>query len=586
MVRTSTSLGPIVTLLGSLVACNGETAAARDAGSDGFVMRDLGPEAPPEAPVTPPVGYRPCRDNVRDPEGGFCDATSLWGMWADFAPERRGAVTIADLNVDGIPEVLLSVNDGIPLTVLTARVGFWENVTATWGLTPYRALFSVAAADLDGDGDPDLVLEQEHGSATVLRNTGSAFEAVTTLDQDGQIVASWLVWDIDQDGLLDLVGGIERQDGDCPNPFGIPGCPGRIAAWRQVAPWSFQEMPVTAPRRRVQGLRMHDWTGDGRDELLVTNDIGTYDGGNLLLRVEATAGGGFALRDATAGSGFDQELYGMGIGLIDIDEDGRNEVVLTNVGHNVVLTGRQGLSRDVNLLFTREAYGMVIPGEMPTLRSFDLENPRERAWGRFQDLYLDPRSPRFPTTKWAPVVFDYDADGREDMYIPAGSVHTAPVFPEPDRQAGVLMHGTGGPMVDVTDAMALRERMNSYGAAAADLDLDGDLDLAVFHAGEGTQLSGLRVLRNDTEGGHMLTVVARGRGTAREGIGAQVEVHLGARTLRRRVDGNLSLYASVPHVVHVGLGEATMADEVVVHFPSGRTSRRERVPAGRVVVEE
>lgn len=571
----------VCALFGVLVACTGETVATRD----GAALRDAGPEAPPEAPVTPPVGYRPCRDNVRDPEGGFCDATNLWGMQVEFGPAHPGSVTIADLNVDGIPEVLISVHDGSPPTVLTARVGFWENVSADWGLLAYRSPFSLSAADLDGDGDPDLMLGHENGMATILRNTGATFEAVSMPGAAGQVVASWLVWDVDRDGLLDLVAGVERQDGDCPNPFGIPGCPGFVAAWRQVSLWNFQAMPVTAPRRRVQGMRMHDWTGDGRDDLLVTCDIGTYDGGNLMLRVELTPEG-FALRDATAGSGFDHELYGMGLGLIDIDEDGRNEAVLTNIGHNVVLTGGQGLSRDVNLQLTRDSYGMVIPGEMPTFRWFDMENPRERAWGRFQDMYFDPRSPRFPTTKWAPVVFDYDADGHEDMYIPAGSVHTAPVFPEPDRQASVLMHGTGGPMVDVTDALALRERMNSRGAAAADLDLDGDLDLAVFHDGEGTQSGGLRVLRNDVEGGHLLAVVARGRGTAREGIGAQVEVRLGARTLRRRIDGNLSLYGSVPPEVYVGLGDATMADEVVVRFPSGRTSRRERVPYGRIIVEE
>ncbi len=590
--RSSTTVRAGVPLLWILGACNGEAVVARDAGAalrDTFAEviapRDAGPDAPPEAPLTAPVGYRPCRDRVRDPEGGFCESTDLWHMRAEFSPEKSGAVTVADFDVDGFPEVMVTVQDGNPPTLLTARVGFWENVAAAWGLAAYHSPFAVAVADLDGDGDPDMVLGLENGSSKILRNTGTRFEEVMTVGQPGQIAAVWLVWDIDQDGLLDLVAGVERQDGDCPNPFGIPGCPGFVAAWRQSAPWDFRPMPVTAPRRRVQGMRMHDWTGDGRDELLVTNDIGTYDGGSLLLRVESTPEG-FALRDATAGSGFDHELYGMGMGLLDIDEDGRNEVVLTNIGHNVVLTGRQGLSADVNLLLARDCYGMVIPGEMPTFRFFDEENPRERAWGRFQDLYFDQRSARFPTTKWAPVVFDYDADGHEDMYVPAGSVHTGPVFPEPDVQASVLMRGTGVRMVDVTDGLALRERMNARGAAAADFDLDGDLDLAVFHTGDGTQASRLRVLRNDVAGGHLLAVVARGRGAARDGVGAQVEVRIGARTMHRRIDGNLSLYGTVPHEVYVGLGAATMADEVVVRFPSGRTARRERVPFGRVVVEE
>jgi hypothetical protein len=497
-----------------------------------------------------------------------------------------GGVTVADFDVDGRPDVLLTISQPRPPALLLNRGGRFEDAAMAWGLGGLNGTFISAAADFDGDGDPDLVVGAMYSPLRLFRNDGMRFTEVPPgfggSDRDAMVIAPA---DLDRDGMLDLVVGWYRIGTGCPPILGVYGCPGIVGAMRQVAPWRFETVTVDAPRRRVQALRVADWDGDGRDEVLAGADVGMISGGNQLLRVEPGPGGvGFALRDATVGSGFDHEVLSMGVALVDADEDGRDEVLVTNLGWPLLLRRASGVVTDVGRMLMPDSFGLLVPGQMPHYRYFDPENLREAALARFQEEYLDEHSPLFPSTKWVPIVFDYDHDGHDDVFIPSGRVGI-PEYPELSAQPALMLRGTGSRLVDVAASLHLQERRDAYSAAAADFDGDGDLDLVVLHAGVDAPARPV-LLRNDAAAGRALTVVARGRGAARDGIGAVVEVRANGRRSRHRVDGNTSIFGTGPHQVHVGLGAATGADEVVVTFPSGAVVRRVAVPAGRLVVEE
>src|SRR5207248_1333008 len=115
----------------------------------------------------------------------------------------------------------------------------------------------------------------------------------------------------------------------------------------------------------------------------------------------------------------------------------------------VLLRDAGGHASDMDPLLAGETYGFLAQGATPGFRYFDPENPREAALGRFQDRYLDTASPRTPTTKWAPVVLDFDDDGVEDVYLPEANVGMS-MYPEAVRQGPLLLHGTGRRLVDVT----------------------------------------------------------------------------------------------------------------------------------------
>ncbi len=549
-----------------------------DAGSD--VSSDR--QAVPVGPAT----YRVCGSAVRDPEGGFCDVTARWGMEARTElPERmsvaRGGVTAADFDGDGRTDLFVSRATTLPPALLLHRAEGWVESAAAWGLGDLRRVLPSAAADLDGDGDQDLVVAfLNEGPVQVFRNEGTRFVDAGTLGAPEEIAAV-VPGDVDRDGRLDLLVAALSYGGSCP-PGLVRGCPAGVRAYRQVAPWRFEPVRVDAPARRAQAVRLMDLDGDGRDELLVVTDFGMIDGGNQVLRVDPLSGGGFSLRDATAGTGFDQQVFGMGLGLIDVDGDGRDELLVTNLGRNALISG--GIDRASAL--GADAYGVLFPDVRPSFRAFDSEHAVEGPLGRFQSRYLDQSSASMPTTKWTPVVFDADDDGISDVYIPAGAIGLGDMYPEATAQQGALLRGTGRDLVDVTVAMHASEPHDESAALAADLDGDLDLDLAVVHMARPGAPGGLTVLRNDASAGASLTVVARGRGAARDGVGALVSVRVGARRSHQRLDGNLSIFGSAPHEAHFGLGGASLADEVTVQFPSGATVRRQRVPAGRVVVEE
>jgi hypothetical protein len=537
-------------------------------------------------------GYRLCNDAMRDLAGGFCEVGPLWGIALPLRHDgasgfTTGGITALDADGDGRTDLFVTVNTDRAPALLLNRGGRFEDAAAAWGLGRLRRTLASAAVDVEGDGDPDLVVtEADRGSVRLFRNEGARFvELSETLGASDREAIAVLPADLDHDGLVDLLVGNFGRDGMCTTPL-IHTCPGGLELWRQVAPWRFESMTVDAPARRVQGLKVFDWDDDGHDEVLVAADFGMLDGGSQVLRVATTPGGGLTLRDATAGSRFDHAIFGMGIGVLDVDGDGRDEVLVANFGRNVLLRRAGGVGTDVATALGADAYGMLVPGDAPRFRAFDPEHPWEGPMGRFQSLYLDESSPVFPTTKWSPVVFDVDDDGVEDVYLPAGQVGLDLLFPERPRQRPALLRGVGARLDDVTDVLRLAEPRDARSAVAADLDGDGDLDLAVLHTATLGIPGGLAVLRNDASRGHALTVVARGRGAARDGLGTRVEVRVGTRLARRRIDGALSIYGTGRYEAHVGLGDASVADEVVVRFPSGAVVRRSGVPAGRITIEE
>jgi hypothetical protein len=127
---------------------------------------------------------------------------------------------------------------------------------------------------------------------------------------------------------------------------------------------------------------------------------------------------------------------------------------------------------------------------------------------------------------------------------------------------------------------AFSAKTMSRGSAAGDFDDDGDVDLLVV------SLDGpARLLRND--GGNRsawLAVKLRGTRSARDGIGARVEVHV-RDTVQTRIVGSAPGYLSQSDLrLHFGMGDAERADLLVVRWPSGAVQRLESVPADQVVL--
>ena len=107
--------------------------------------------------------------------------------------------------------------------------------------------------------------------------------------------------------------------------------------------------------------------------------------------------------------------------------------------------------------------------------------------------------------------------------------------------------------------------MVGRGAAYADIDGDGDLDVVLTANG-----GPARVLRNDqATGNHWLRVQLEGAQSNRDAIGAWVELESGGRRQRRQVMPTRSYLSQVETAVTFGLGAADGPATLEIQWPDG-----------------
>jgi hypothetical protein len=193
-------------------------------------------------------------------------------------------------------------------------------------------------------------------------------------------------------------------------------------------------------------------------------------------------------------------------------------------------------------------------------------------------------------TTWGLFFFDGELDGRLDMFQCNGSINTqdfANVRGHPFLQPCQLFWncGPGHPIrlaplpVDKRSAAIVVPRL-ARGAAYADLDGDGDLDVLV------TQNAGAALLlRNDQRSdNNYLRLKLMGDGGNREAIGARIEVRVAGQVLRNRVDPTRSYCSQVELPVTFGLGKNNRPDEVRVFWPDGSSQAVEDVRVNALTV--
>ncbi|MDF1565910.1 MAG: VCBS repeat-containing protein [Deltaproteobacteria bacterium] len=256
----------------------------------------------------------------------------LLDLTGDGAPELFLPLSFSLDFTDDMPSVLL-VNDGFGTFVVDPA----GRLPAIPDLEDWT--ICAAAGDVDGDGDLDLFLGEAERQQRLLINAGGTFSDQTLDDGSGaprlppDTVRSYHCEfaDLDGDGDQDLV-----IITDASTSSGTAVATENVALWNDGAGhFALEVLPSTAGPRDSRGLFVTDLDGDGHLDILVGNASDTLDHGGQALEILHGQGGGSFLPFAGL------PAFGGGVYAVpaaDLDGDGWGDVFLA-VGEPDPATG-------------------------------------------------------------------------------------------------------------------------------------------------------------------------------------------------------------------------------------------------------
>ena len=495
-----------------------------------------------------------------------------------YLPETLGAgAAFFDADGDGWADILLiNGKDFTPHGRRTTAALYRNNrnrtftdVTAGSGLDIEIYGMGVAIGDFDNDGRDDVYITALDGDHLFHNEGNFKFRDVTKAAgiQNANFGASAAWLDYDRDGKLDLfvanyVQWTEKGDLRCSldgatksycTPESYKGTRSRL--YHNLGGGRFEEVAERAglgdPTSKSLGVTILDFNGDGWPDIFVANDTQP----NKLYR--NLGNGTFKEEGMTAGVAYGEDGVArgaMGADAADYDRSGRPHLLVGNFSNQMLgLYHNEG-----NGLFVDEAPSSTV--------------------GRASLLSLS----------FGVFFFDYDLDGYPDIFAANGHIEDEIGRVQPKvayRELPLLFRNLGNHKFENVSGQlgpAFAQPMVARGAAYADFDHDGDLDLLITNNNGPAYL-----LRHD--GGnrnHWLSVRLAGTKSNRDGIGAVVHVESAGGKQWNMVRSGSSYCSQSDLALTFGLGKDSTAN-LEITWPSGAQQRFQNVAANqRVLIDE
>ena len=537
-----------------------------------------------------------------------------------------GGVALGDLTGDGLPEIVLTSNQGGPHLYLNEGRFRFRDVTAEAGLRNDRPppwTTGVTLADVNGDGRLDIYICHA-GNVDPPRRANELYiqqEPAGGVPRFVEQAAAWgladqgysthaAFFDYDRDGRLDLylvnnaprsVVSLGRQNTrNVRDPFGGDKLYHNVGD--RFVDVSAQAGIFGSEIGFGLGVAVSDWNRDGWPDIYVSNDF--FERDYLYLNN----------RDGTFTEALEREMpiisyASMGLDAADVDDDGQPDLYVVDMlpeddyRLKTTTSFEDWATYQANV---RNGYHHQVTRNMLQLNNGN---------GTFSEIGQLAGVARTDWS-WSALIADYDLDGRKDIYVTNGIARDVTsqdyvTFLAKDETMRAAMRGDRVDFLKLVAAMdstplpdyAFRNRGDltfsnesvawgldapafSSGAAYGDLDGDGALDLVVNNV-DAEAFVYRNNVRTVSPTNHYLQVQLAGEGPNTHAVGAAVSLWRGGALSFQELQPSRGFQSSVDYVLTFGVGAADRVDSVRVDWPGGRTTTLRHVATNqRITVRE
>jgi len=498
----------------------------------------------------------------------FQDVTDVSGAGGRPGPWKTG-VSIVDINADGRLDLYLCYSGAMPPEKRRNQLFINEgndaqgvprfvDRAAEYGLDSPGFSNQAYFLDYDQDGDLDMLLLNHNPKNLPILNEASTAEL---MQQD------------DPDRGLRLFRQTNGRFTDITQQAGING----------------------SPLSYGLGLGVGDFNQDGWLDFYVSNDYTVPD----YLYLNNRNG---TFRNDLAKCLSHTSQFSMGNDVADVNNDGRDDIFTLDM-----------LPED-----NRRQKLLMAPDNFA---KFDL-NVRSGLYYQYMRnmLHLNNGDDTFSEVgqqagvsntdwSWAALLADFDNDGWKDLFVSNGYLHDytnldfikymddfvqsrgrlqrqdvlelISHMPASNVVNYVFRNQEGAGFSNQTQRWGLSRPSNSNGAAYADFDNDGDLDLLVNNINQAAF-----VYRNEADkqaSYHFVQISLKGQGGNTFGIGTRVRLYQGGKPQTQTQTLTRGYLSAVSPVLHFGLGATVAVDSVEVVWPGGKRQTLRNVKADQVL---